>query len=209
MTREEREEALAIMNVIIHMIDEQYDNDRVEKAVDTAIAALKAEPCEDTISRKHLLSEIDDLMKSPWFNQYKNDIAMLHFGYIERKEAVEIVRDLCVKAEPPVIPKLTECEDAVSRQAVLDAMSDTWKHICFVARRKHPTKGEEAVYSDMCGTINRVPPVTPKQRTGKWELTDDEQNYRCSCCKNHWISASEYFDVWKYCPNCGAKMEGE
>ena len=65
------------------------------------------EPCEDMINRKHLLSEIDDLMKSPWFNRYGDDCEALHFGYIERKEAVEIVRDLCVKTEPPVQPKTT------------------------------------------------------------------------------------------------------
>lgn len=65
-----------------------------------------AETCEDAISRKHLLSEIDDLMKSPWFNRYKDDCGALHFGYIERKEAVEIVRDSCVKTEPPVQPKV-------------------------------------------------------------------------------------------------------
>lgn len=59
---------------------------------------------EDTISRKHLLSEIDYLMKSPWFNRYKDDIGVLRHGYIERKEAVEVVRDLCIKAEPSVTP---------------------------------------------------------------------------------------------------------
>lgn len=105
MTREECEEALAIMNVIIHMIEKQYDNDRVEKAVDTAIEALKAEPCEDAVSREHLLSEIDKLMQSPWFNNGKDDDRFTHYGYVERKEAVEIVRDLCVKTEPPVTPK--------------------------------------------------------------------------------------------------------
>ena len=41
-----REEALSIMQVIVHMLEKQYDNDRVEEAVDMAIAALKAEPCD-------------------------------------------------------------------------------------------------------------------------------------------------------------------
>ena len=77
---------------------------------------------------------------------------LCHNGTLNQSECDRLLRAL--EREP--------CEDAVSRKAVLDAMSDTWKHICFVARRKHPTKGEEAVYSDMCGTINRVPPVTPK-----------------------------------------------
>ena len=57
---------------------------------------------EDIISRKHLLSEIDELMQSPWFNHGKDDDMITHYGYVERKEAVEVVRDLCVKTEPPV-----------------------------------------------------------------------------------------------------------
>lgn len=79
MTREEREDALAIMNVIIHMIDEQYDNDRVEKAVDTAIAALKAEPCEDAVNREAVLDAIK--------NNY-------------RMAAIDVIEKL-----PPVTPK--------------------------------------------------------------------------------------------------------
>lgn len=47
-----REEAISIMNVIIHMLEPQYDNDRVEEAVDMAIKALEQEPCEDAVSRK-------------------------------------------------------------------------------------------------------------------------------------------------------------
>ena len=111
-----------------------------------AIAALKAEPCEDAISRKHLLSGIDELMQSPWFNRWKDDGGALHFGYTERKEAVEIVRDLCVKAVPPVTPKSTECEDAVSREAVLDLFETIM------------TKSE--IYR----AVIKLPPVTPKQR---------------------------------------------
>lgn len=94
------EEAIDIVKCLAY-----HDVRPSEEEISTAIAALKAEPCEDTISRKHLLSEIDVLMKSPWFNRWKDDGGALHFGYTERKEAVEIVRDLCVKEEPPVTPK--------------------------------------------------------------------------------------------------------
>ena len=124
------------------------------------------------------------------------------------------------------------CEDAISRQAVLDSMSDTWKHICFVARHKHPTKGEESVYNDMCGTINQIPSVTPQytdveiQKIQELEQTEIEKAYelgkaeqpetghwiddcggvKCSCCG---YCIDDYYYVKTYCPNCGAKMEGE
>ena len=47
-----REEALSIMQVIVHMLEKQYDNDRVEEAVEIAIEALKAQPCVDVVSRE-------------------------------------------------------------------------------------------------------------------------------------------------------------
>lgn len=108
MTRKEREAAIDIFeHNWTRIVNGDYTEEELNTAISKALEALKAEPCEDTISRKHLLSEIDDLMKSPWFNNGKDfyDGTMTHYGYVERKEAVEVVRDLCVKAEPPVTPK--------------------------------------------------------------------------------------------------------
>ncbi len=36
-----REEAISIMNVIVHMLEPQYDTDRIEDAVDMSIKALE------------------------------------------------------------------------------------------------------------------------------------------------------------------------
>lgn len=44
-----REEAISIMNVIIHLIEPQYDTDRVEDAVNIAIKALEQEDVLDKI----------------------------------------------------------------------------------------------------------------------------------------------------------------
>jgi len=97
------------------------------------------------------------------------------------------------------------CEDAISRQAVLDAMSDTWKHICFVARRRKPKKGEEAVYSDMVGTVKSIPPVKPQPKTGHWIANAPQYDmlnpqYICSECGN------AHTRTTPYCEMCGAKM---
>lgn len=49
-------------------------------------------------------------------------------------------------------------------------------------------------------------PKQPEQRTGKWIRNPDDTAgsgyFICSECK------TDFYDVWKYCPNCGAKMEG-
>ena len=50
-----REDAINIMKVIVHMLEEKYDTDRVEDAVDMAIKALEQEPCADCISRQAVI----------------------------------------------------------------------------------------------------------------------------------------------------------
>ena len=40
-----REEAISIMKVIVHMLEEKYDTDRVEEAVEMAIKAIEQVGC--------------------------------------------------------------------------------------------------------------------------------------------------------------------
>ena len=74
-----REDAINIMKVIVHMLEEKYDTDRVEDAVDMAIKALEQEPCEDCISRvaiKRKLQEHHDFFIHAYggfSNMPKND----------------------------------------------------------------------------------------------------------------------------------------
>ena len=73
-----REEAISIMNVIVHMLEPQYDTDRIEDAVEKAIKALEQEPCDDAISRQaavniasgfcHPANIADELAKLPSVN---------------------------------------------------------------------------------------------------------------------------------------------
>jgi len=60
-----REEAISIMNVIVHMLEPQYDTDRIEDAVDMAIEALEQEPSGDLISRQAVL----DLLQMKYFGK--------------------------------------------------------------------------------------------------------------------------------------------
>ena len=65
------------------------------------LRALQQEPCEDCISREHLLEEIASLKESPWFKDDTNCAMAI------RKEAIEIVEDLCIRKEPSVNPQKT------------------------------------------------------------------------------------------------------
>lgn len=55
---------------------------------------------EDCISREHLLEEISSLKESPWFKDDTNCAMAI------RKEAIEIVEDLCIRKEPSVNQKM-------------------------------------------------------------------------------------------------------
>jgi NAD-dependent SIR2 family protein deacetylase len=45
---------------------------------------------------------------------------------------------------------------------------------------------------------------------GEWERTEYHGFIRCSKCKDVYIDDSWVADgKWNYCPNCGAKMDGE
>lgn len=71
----------------------------------------------ELVDKTHLLEEIKELQKSPWYNHGKNGMAIMRALYNERKEAVEVVRDLCINDEPviteyeiikPILEKLKE-----------------------------------------------------------------------------------------------------
>jgi hypothetical protein len=55
------------------------------------------------------------------------------------------------------------------------------------------------------GTIEEAPTIDPVKH-GKWEEYKVPHTIRCSECGL--IEGMDYAD-FKYCPNCGARMEGE
>ena len=84
------------------------------------------------------------------------------------------------------------CEDAVSRQAVLE-----------VIRKCHY---EEWVKADIGAPIEALPSVSPQPKTGRWIYTGDyitDGMLKCSECGfEHDVS-----ERFSYCPMCGAKMQ--
>lgn len=80
------------------------------------------------------------------------------------------------------------CEDAVSRQAVIEITAET-------GALETQTR------------VKSLPPATPKQRTGKWVAGQTiGDGIICSECNTHY---QMYPMIYQFCPNCGAKMEGE
>ena len=96
------------------------------------------------------------------------------------------------------------CEDAISRQAVLDAISR-------VGMCKCSTNEIEAV-DDCSRVVEVLPSVTPAEKVGRWiekDGYDGDTYYDCSECGESWttIDGTPWNNGMKYCPNCGARME--
>ena len=93
--------------------------------------------------------------------------------------------------------------DLIDRQAAIDAL------------QKEINKGippfDDVMGSIRCGVrlarniIEDLPSAQPEPKTGRWiKMSDSYGAYHCcSRCGREGVCD------WKYCPNCGAKMEGE
>lgn len=101
------------------------------------------------------------------------------------------------------------CEDAVSRQAMLDGLAS-------IAKAKAKSDAQKSLMGRVMFFTEKLPPVAPKPKTGHWVGIDEEPSevWECDRCgfvvdAEGCIDPVEYRDIYKYCPNCGAKMEGE
>lgn len=89
--------------------------------------------------------------------------------------------------------------DLIDRQAAIDAASRG----CFELR---------GVFQIIKEEIEALPSA---QKVGRWierdvcvKLNMEWQSAKCSACgKYHTTPYMYYFDLYKFCPNCGAKME--
>ena len=113
-------------------------------------------------------------------------------AYVSQRNQVDYDIDT-INNLPPAHPE--PCEDAVSRKAAIDGLND--------AVHEHNITDFDAV-----ATILALPPVTPKQRTGKWIL-DRSGAYCCSECMEPCAGYVMMKPRDKFCKMCGAKMEGE
>ena len=94
------------------------------------------------------------------------------------------------------------CEDAVSREAAIDAAingADDWDGGYNPTREEYIKKA-----------INALPSVNPQQRVGHWIQTEEKDDaepcilWECSCCHKEFRGVVH--KVSNYCPKCGCRM---
>ena len=113
----------------------------------------------------------------------------------------------------------------IEREAVIDEIeSTTWYHINCQKNLVEGAAGEaDALYkaTDIYNVIKSAPTADVIEvRHGKWIETQEPLGWcdvdcaECSVCHESWIidedsSIDDYECMWHYCPNCGAKMDGD
>ena len=98
-------------------------------------------------------------------------------------------------------------EDCISRTELLSRIDAERKHLLDLKM----DGAEHIVVHHARRIIEDMPSVTPQPRTGQWievidkidRLGNKTWHHKCSICGNEDSGWGEY----KYCPNCGAKME--
>ena len=95
-------------------------------------------------------------------------------------------------------------DDLISRSAAIDALESIGSL---------DTNADREYARSVFGTLpSAQPEIEPK--TGHWIVHDDydgEVYYTCSRCEEPWVTieGTPQENRMRYCPNCGAKMEGE
>ena len=109
----------------------------------------------------------------------------------------------------------------IDANALVDAIEDIgWYHINAKGKLVEGANpaNNTPIYKafDIYNAIKNAPTVDAVEVVhGKWAIFEDaymgEYVYQCSVCKSELVTleGTQADDLWKYCPNCGAKMDGD
>ena len=166
----------------IEWLEDEYLDTEDRAFIELALEALKQEPCKES-----------EEVPCDNCKYLDGDGCRLVFEQAEYGE----VSDECPNDNNELSSVNPQpCEDAISRQAVLD-MATTIQTDDF--------SGNEIIEVVDIDDVKALPPVTPQPKTGHWVLDNDKEHGRCSeCgCKEDLVDGHSSY---KWCSNCGAKM---
>ena len=110
-------------------------------------------------------------------------------GCMEFRELAEFLKE-CKKL-------LITCEDAVSREAVINGLAS-------IAKAKAKSDAQKSMMGRAIFFVEQLQSVTSERAKGEW------RNGNCSKCGSHapYYSMSSAYYRSDFCPKCGADMRG-
>jgi len=155
------------------------------EALNTAIEALKKEPCEDATLQEIFCTgcEYKEQQPCPYWDYGLKTCRHANIGALATKPY----------------------GDAVSRVEVIDELN----------RLGRNAFKEDTDYDNFFSFLDGLPPVTPIRPKGEWKYDKTIQNWRCSKCNETpktlgFVGTKEFMtEHFKFCNHCGADMRGE
>ena len=206
MTREDKQSVISICRILADKMD---DSGKIAvKHVISAVERMKEQEQNlDAINRKTAIKTINSWLSCDDYNEAEREI-------------MRAARSMLLGL-PSVTPNQKQeriTDDAISRQAVLDAIGRVG--IC-----KCSTNEIEAV-SECTRAVKALPPVTAEPKTGHWIETAEDyykaineygggvnedtpyftDDCACSVCLARFSVIDNETERFDYCPNCGAQM---
>lgn len=184
MTREE-------LNKLIMQACERTWNEKTCKEIEQALSQEPTyyPPCIDCNKKMDEIRRAYDKLKEQepcedWYDVPSDEMTL--------EQARQAVKDLRKKLAEHLEQK--PCDNTISRDAVLDAVSEGCQEL-------------RGVYGRCEDLINALPPVTHK--SGKWIDHSYEEGYvECPFC-GYATNCEGNIDELHYCFYCGARMESE
>ena len=203
------ERAIELLNRIS---DSQFDGihgDERREALSMAVRALESnlvkesgdlvqDLVKDCISRKMAIDEVKRLHDVAWANWKETRISA--------NTMIDALKDL-PSAQPKTHDKRTETHacNLIDRQAAMIVIENSGL--------------DDDSKDTVVRVLEQLPSAQPERRTGKWIVQDiykkDMYRVSCSCCgessmvDQRSIAKAVDIKVYNFCPNCGARMEGE
>ena len=136
---------------------------------------------------------------------------------IENCNSLSDLRQKLIDGEEVKTARYEPCENAISRQAVLDAIDVKAWEFCdyLISKNRNDEQKPVSHFADNLRECVReeLPSVKPQPKTGHWideGIYADGQSYHafmCSECEWHYIGNKSELVDFKYCPFCRAKMQ--
>lgn len=94
----------------------------------------------------------------------------------------------------------------MSREEAIEILSDMRAEYNLFGDEEEATR-----YHVLSWAIQEMKATQPERKTGRWIEWDEDCTWECSSCGEPWtlIEGTPKQNGMNYCPNCGARMEGE